>query len=256
MRRLETSLQSAADEMQERQIQWRQLVDFAPAGYLVTDGAALIFEANHAAAALFGRPRDYLIGKPLGLLVADQDRGQFYASLAELHRGQRTARRQMILRLPPARGRSTAVSASATPMSEAALHARLYRWNLTDCTDFLQAEEVLDAQRHFSDSVFETAPVFIAVLDRQGLIMRLNAHLRSTLNVAAGALFEEPWWSLFDDADRPQVRDAFARAIGSELVEQVKARLEIGDGVPPQRHLAHQASGATARSLVRHRRRT
>ena len=50
----------------------------------MTNSAGIILEANHAAAALFKCPKEFLIDKPLGLLVRDGLRSRFYDCLARL----------------------------------------------------------------------------------------------------------------------------------------------------------------------------
>jgi PAS domain S-box-containing protein len=66
---------------------WYQgLFEFAPDSQLVTDLHGVILEANYAAAALFQFSKEFLIGKPLGLLLADGYRSRLYDSLAMLTR--------------------------------------------------------------------------------------------------------------------------------------------------------------------------
>src|SRR5262245_28014638 len=60
----------------ERQ-KYQELFNFAPDGYLVTDSAGVIHEANLAAVRLIDRPRRFLPGKPVRVLVHADDRGRF-----------------------------------------------------------------------------------------------------------------------------------------------------------------------------------
>ena len=106
MDRLEKRLEAASDEVQLRQTQWREFVDFAPTGYLVTDAAGIILDTNHAAASHLGASRGYLAGKPLGVLIADEDRGRFYATICTIHRRAREELYELALRMQSAQ-RST-----------------------------------------------------------------------------------------------------------------------------------------------------
>ncbi len=60
----------------ERQ-RYQDLFEFAPDGYLVTDSAGIIQEANRAAAILLAVRQKYLVNKPLILFIAHQDRQTF-----------------------------------------------------------------------------------------------------------------------------------------------------------------------------------
>src|SRR5712691_10262761 len=62
----------AVGEAERRRYQ--ELFDFAPHGYLVTDPAGIIQEANRAAGALLARVQDHCIGKPLALYVVEAER--------------------------------------------------------------------------------------------------------------------------------------------------------------------------------------
>jgi PAS domain S-box-containing protein len=67
-------------------LRYQELFEFALDCHLVTNSAGIILEANHAAAALFKCPKEFLIDKPLGLLVRDGSRSRFYECLAKLRR--------------------------------------------------------------------------------------------------------------------------------------------------------------------------
>lgn len=60
----------------ERQ-RYRDLFEFAPDGYLVTDGQGIILEANQSAVCLLEVDWKYLIGKPLTAYIAENDRRVF-----------------------------------------------------------------------------------------------------------------------------------------------------------------------------------
>src|SRR5262245_51583364 len=51
----------------------RKLIEHGPDGYLVTDTAGVITEANDAAAELLGVSLPYIIRKPLSLFIDERD---------------------------------------------------------------------------------------------------------------------------------------------------------------------------------------
>jgi PAS domain S-box-containing protein len=74
-----------AHEPYVRRVGYHQFLEFAADGLLVTDGQGLVIEANQAAAMILGCPKEFLLGKPLGLFVAAGERSRFYESLSRLH---------------------------------------------------------------------------------------------------------------------------------------------------------------------------
>ncbi|MBD2564712.1 MULTISPECIES: PAS domain-containing protein [Nostoc] len=67
----------------ERQ-RYQDLFEFASDGYLMTNTAGIIVEANHAAATLFFVHQNYLVGKPLVVFIARPDRREFITRLNNL----------------------------------------------------------------------------------------------------------------------------------------------------------------------------
>src|SRR5437867_3244950 len=63
---------------------YRELFNFAPDCYLVTNPRGVIREVNRAAAALFGRPARFFRGKPLRVLIHPDHRRRFDHVLEKL----------------------------------------------------------------------------------------------------------------------------------------------------------------------------
>jgi PAS domain S-box-containing protein len=82
----------------ERQ-RYRDLIDFAPDGYLVTDAAGMIREANRAAGELLGVPADFLCGRPLAAYIPIGERSSFRGWLNRLL--QAGQRRGWLVRIQP-----------------------------------------------------------------------------------------------------------------------------------------------------------
>lgn len=74
-------LQSAHGLLAEERRRYRELFDYAPEPYLVTDTYALIHEANQAAAALLNVPAPSLRNKPLALFITPETKQAFYRLL-------------------------------------------------------------------------------------------------------------------------------------------------------------------------------
>ncbi len=118
-------------------LRYHELFEFAPYCQLVTDSDGVILEANHAAAALFKCPKEFLIDKPLGLLVRQGARCRLYDCLAKLRRGGSPDEFDMQV------GRTTdirdvEVRATATGTQAAVWPA--FRWLIRDVTEHRRAE--------------------------------------------------------------------------------------------------------------------
>ncbi|MBD1909469.1 MULTISPECIES: ATP-binding protein [unclassified Leptolyngbya] len=135
-----------ADLERERQ-RYRDLFDFAPDGYLITNGYGLIQEANIAAGRLFNMPPDHMVGKPLVSFVYDDHRHAFLSLLNQLptlHRVQDwqaklCSRGQTLfdasLTMEMVHPASQNSSSEATPLP--------IRWLVRDITPQKRAEEQL-----------------------------------------------------------------------------------------------------------------
>lgn len=71
--------------LDERDRHYQALFELAPAAYVVTTDGGVIGEINQAGASLLGRPRNYVVGKPLAQFVAaGEERTAFRAALVRL----------------------------------------------------------------------------------------------------------------------------------------------------------------------------
>jgi PAS domain S-box-containing protein len=78
---------------------YRDLFEFAPDGYLVTDAHGIIKDANRAAMVLLQVTPGFLAEKPLVIFVAVEDRPALYRQLAQLSLGEEV--REWEVRLQP-----------------------------------------------------------------------------------------------------------------------------------------------------------
>ena len=73
LRQQNEELVNSQQSLLEEKKRYETLFDFAPEGYLVTDGSGEIQKANRAAERLFNLPQDLLVGEPLSLFVTPED---------------------------------------------------------------------------------------------------------------------------------------------------------------------------------------
>ncbi|MBN3874742.1 bifunctional diguanylate cyclase/phosphodiesterase [Nostoc sp. JL33] len=121
----------------ERQ-RYQDLFEFAPDGYLVTDSAGTIQEANHAAATLLGVQQKYLVGKPLIVFIAQEDHQSFSSQINNLQ--------QLLnweINLQPRRGTPFPASVKASAVYDLEGKQLGWRWLLCNISERKQAEEML-----------------------------------------------------------------------------------------------------------------
>jgi PAS domain S-box-containing protein len=88
---LRVQLEETLHSQEEREAFYRRywdLYEFAPKAYIVTDPIGVVLDANQAAVHLFNRPKQSLLGKPLSIFIAEDDRPDFRGKLARLFQTQ------------------------------------------------------------------------------------------------------------------------------------------------------------------------
>src|SRR5262249_52468427 len=138
---------AAGGETPYAQLVWIQEVfEFAPDARIRTDGRGLILEANHAAAALLRCPKEFLIGKPLGLFIAEGSRPRFYNSLTRLlHGGSGDVFESRVARPgETTRDVTVAVVPDHRDPDNPDREVAAFRWQMADVTDRKQAESARD----------------------------------------------------------------------------------------------------------------
>jgi len=86
MRVQNDALGAAGETLEAERRRYQDLFEFAPDPYLVTDLSGVVLEANQAAFVLLGLGPRSLIGKPLIVYVAPEDRHGFHTALTAAKR--------------------------------------------------------------------------------------------------------------------------------------------------------------------------
>ncbi|MEH1838770.1 MAG: PAS domain S-box protein [Nostoc sp.] len=121
----------------ERQC-YQDLFEFAPDGYLVTDIAGIIQEANRAAAILLAVRQEYLVKKPLIIFIPHQDRQNFTIRLMNSQQEQ-----QWEAYLKPRGGKAFPASIRVAAMYDSQGKQVGWRWLICDISEREQANESL-----------------------------------------------------------------------------------------------------------------
>ncbi|QQS53660.1 MAG: EAL domain-containing protein [Candidatus Competibacteraceae bacterium] len=159
------------DQLERSLERYVDLYDFAPVGYFTLTDDGTIRELNLTAATLLGQERARLIGRRLGVFVAEGSRPCFKAFLGQIMAGTG--------------GESCEVALAATGAPPRYLHLRcvcskpctdgLCRVSALDITERHRSEEETSASRRFWQATLDSLPFHIAILDEQGVILDVNA---------------------------------------------------------------------------------
>jgi len=85
-----------------------------------------------------------------------------------------------------------------------------------DITEHKRAEQALQRERDFAETLVETAQAIVLVLDTEGRIVRFNPYLEELSGYALEELQGKDWFSTFlPERDHKRVRGLFRKAVGN-----------------------------------------
>ncbi|MFQ5655940.1 MAG: PAS domain-containing protein [Candidatus Methylomirabilales bacterium] len=176
---------------------YKDLFDFAPDGYLVTDAGGTIQEANRAAAALFASQQDHLVGTPLAAFVFEEDRNTFHTELGRLSKVRRV--RDWDVRLRPRGGAPfpAAITVAAIRSPQGSVVG--LRWFLRDISERKQAEESLRSAKAAVENLIECSPDIIISVDLNRNITELNRAAEEVFGYDKTELLGKPVDILYAD---------------------------------------------------------
>ncbi len=137
-------LADTREESERERLRYFDLFHRAPDGYLVTDPAGAIIDANAAAAEFLRSDRDHLQGKPLAARVPEPVRRSFRDQLDKVAHGERLESWPLIL-MPPfgQPGKTIYVSVTAELGRDPCTREPIIRWTLRDISDLTRLEQRL-----------------------------------------------------------------------------------------------------------------
>ena len=190
LRQQNEELIAVHNDLQASRRRYQDLFESAPDGYLVTDPAGVIRQANQAAVELLGVRRAVLQDKPLVGYVAEEDRAEFQRRMDRVRAGQNPGGAEWELRVRNRARESGAVFPAAltvSPIRDAQGALVGLRWLLRDISPSKRTEErdrLLEEARVAAQeaqaantllrTLLETMPVGVVACDAQGAILMNN----------------------------------------------------------------------------------
>jgi PAS domain S-box-containing protein len=167
-------LLAVRQELEAERQRYRDLFDLAPDGYVVTDLAGTIQEANRAAAALLAMDANSLVGSPLARFVAAPDRQAWSLHLYTLQAGEEDTG-PWEMHLQPQGGEPFCASVTGAASAAGSNQAPTsLRWLIRDVTPRKRLEAERDAERARLQAILDSAPEGISVVDAQGKLLFVN----------------------------------------------------------------------------------
>jgi PAS domain S-box-containing protein len=258
MRQQNRELEESRLAVERERQRYRDLFDFAPDGYLVTDIYGAIREANRAAGELLGVSAGYLAGKPLANFVEAEGRMAFRGGVNRLRRVGR--REGWLVRIRPRRGTSFDASitaavvrdwdgspsalrwmireAAAGELSDARASGRVTIGLTGDATagdaasersGRLRAEDEAEALRGLLKSI----DLIVWELDaRTGQYGYLSPRVAQVLGYPVESWFDDPgfWLEIIHADDRPLAEAQRTRCLGLGQGGDLEYRVIAADG--------------------------
>ncbi len=209
---------------------YRELFEFAPDAYLVTDLAGIIQDLNFAATVLFGCPKEFVRSKPLPFYLTPESRNGFFARLARLSTLRETSLSWEASFQPP---RSTLlyVALSATVIQGREGRPAGLRWLIRDITARRVTEEALRAEKAFNENLIETAQALVLLLGDGGELLRTNAYLESVTGYSREELRGPAWYTLlWAPEERARVLHDFRQVVVTRSLLRTTYRLRTRGG--------------------------
>ena len=157
--------------IEEERTRYRDLFEFAPDGYLVTDVRGTIREANRAAAELFGIEEYFLVGKPLPSYLDSDTRRDFKKKLEQLD--ARDPLDGWEVRLRTRTQEEPVVLLKVGSIVKEGQRVGL-RWLLRDISERVTMEEALRASEARFAQAFRAGPVAAVLVAPGGLLSDVN----------------------------------------------------------------------------------
>lgn len=164
----------------ERQ-RYRELFEFAPDGYLVTDASGRIQEANNAIKALLNVSQEFLVDKPLLIFIDQPDRFSFHLTLDRLQQLDKLQDWQIRLRSPQRPPFDAALTVAV--VRDANGQIVNLRWLLRDITERKQIERLLEnLNSELERQVQERTSELQQALDFEAGLKRITDKVRDSLD--------------------------------------------------------------------------
>ncbi|MGV0028033.1 sensor histidine kinase [Phormidesmis priestleyi] len=199
----QSTILSAQHAIESERQRYRELFEFAPDGYLITDCYGTVREANRAAALLLNINSDRLLGKPIVSFVPEETRRTFRTILNELPVLNRIQEWEVQLSAREKSRFEAAITVETVRNSRGEVSG--LRWLIRDVTARKQAEEQLRQTQIQNMQLLEADRL------RRQFIATVTHELRTPMNAILG--FSKLLMRQFQNQGQPRESDMLERIV-------------------------------------------
>ena len=204
-----------------RSLDFEKILDAAPDAVLVCDDSGRILYSNSQAESLFGYSSAELTELRVDDLLPDRFRAGHHHHRGSYgtHPEPRPMGSGLDLWAQTRDGREIPVEVSLSPIRGG--ENPLVTAAVRDISAQHQAHLEIKAQKAFSDSLIETAPTMILLLDKQGHILKINPYAEHLSGFRTSEVAGKDWFELFvPEGEREPQRRLFREILDEGLLHQ------------------------------------
>ncbi|MDD5475591.1 MAG: PAS domain S-box protein, partial [Syntrophales bacterium] len=209
-----TELREAQQRLESLEALESLILDTIPHAVLGLENRRIIF-ANNAVLDVFGWEPEELIGKSSRVLYR---REKDFRETGRLFYGDPMKRKIHLGEVQCQRRDGTKILCALTASKlEPGARSRKAAVVFEDVTKRKQAEMALVRERDFAESLIETAPALVLVLDAKGRIVRFNPYMEDALGYPLEEVRGKDWTETFiDEREWPEAVQSFQNALSEK----------------------------------------
>lgn len=180
LQRQNAELVSIRQAFETERRRYREMFESAPDGYVLTNLAGSIREANRMAAALLGVRPDFLRGKSLLAFIGEEAHADLEATLAQWRNDETAPARELppivrgSIRLRVYKGAYFPAEYTLSPMRDEHDQIMGLRWMLRDLSESTRTEQALRERDYHYRTLFDNAGDAIFIHNLTGRFLEVN----------------------------------------------------------------------------------
>lgn len=171
----------------------------------------IIIDCNPAATRLVGREKSELIGQHQRIIHPPEKTEEGFSRSFQQHSGEKNGQvLETYVVTKTGEIKDVAITASLFEVGGKRMLQGIFR----DITERKRAEEAVKREKEFAESMFNTAPVIMLVLDNDGRIIDFNPCMEKLSGYESDEVKGKDWFETFlPERDRSRVRGLFKQAL-------------------------------------------